>query len=139
MIGTPDERGELVHRRLHFFRARIVNGIDGLSHLEEDVGILRRSAEHGMIRRKRALAMLENALHINEHAHVVFGKHFDLVDFMRSAESVEEMQKGNARRKRHRLRDQRSVVRLLHRGGRQHGEAGAAHRHHVGVVAEDRQ
>ena len=36
--------------------------------------------------------MLEDAIHVDKGAHVVFGEHLDFVDFMRSAEAVKEMQ-----------------------------------------------
>ena len=71
--------------------------------------------------------------------HVVFLEHFDLVDFVRGAEAVEEMQEGNAGLERRRMRDQRQVHRLLHRVRTQHGPSRRAAEHHVGVVAENRQ
>ena len=37
------------------------------------------------------------------------------------------------------MRDEREVVRLLHRIGTQHREAGRARRHHIAMVAEDRK
>ena len=40
--------------------------------------------------------MLEDTIHVDEGAHVVFGEHLDFVDFMRSAEAVEEMQERDA-------------------------------------------
>ena len=40
---------------------------------------------------------------------------------------------------RRRLRDQRQIVRFLHRGRGQHREADHARAHHVRVIAEDRQ
>jgi hypothetical protein len=60
-----------------------------LAHLEEHIGILRRTAQNRMIGRSRTLAMLDEAIHINERAHVVFIEHFNLVDFMRGAEAVD--------------------------------------------------
>ena len=65
--------------------------------LEEDVGILRGAAQNRMIGRKRPLTMLNDSIHINERAHIVFIKHLDLVHFMRGAEAVEEMQERDAR------------------------------------------
>ena len=97
VILASDELGELVHRCLHFGRSDVVVGIGALANLEEDVGILRRAAQHRMIGRERALAVLDDAIHVDHGAHVVFVEHFDLVDFVRGAESVEEMQEGNAR------------------------------------------
>ena len=70
---------------------------------------------------------------------VVVGELLDLRDLVRRAEAVEEVQERNARLERRRVRDRREVVRLLHRFGAEHREAGLAAGHHVGVVAEDRQ
>ncbi len=92
-----------------------------------------------MVGRKRALPVLDDAVHIDEGAHVVFGEHFDLVDFMRSAEAVEEMQEGNAGLERGRMSDERQVHGLLHGVRREHGEPRGPAEHHVGVVAENRE
>ncbi len=83
--------------------------------------------------------MLGDAIHVDQSAHVVFGEHFDLVDFVRSAEAIEEMQEGNSGFESRGMRDQRQVHGLLHGVGRQHGEAGGAAEHHVRVVAKDRE
>ena len=69
----------------------------------------------------------------------VVGEQRQLVELVRGAEPVEEMQERDARLERRGLRDQRRVVRLLHRAGGQQRKAGRARRHHVGMVAEDRQ
>ena len=61
------------------------------------------------------------------------------VEFVRGAESVEEMQERHARFQRRHLREQRAIMRLLHRGRAQQREAGGPRRHDVRVVAEDRQ
>jgi hypothetical protein len=92
-----------------------------------------------MIRRERPLAMLEDALHVDERTHVIFIKHFDLVDFMRRAKAVEEMQERDARLKRSGVRDQRHVHGFLHGIGAQHREASRTAGHHIGVIAENRE
>ena len=89
-----------------------------------------------MIGRQRALPMLEDAIHVDHGAHIVFGQHLDLVDFVRSAEAVEEMQERDAGFERRRMRDQRQVHRFLNRVRAEHGEAGGAAEHHV---ASDRR
>ena len=69
--------------------------------------------------------MLDDAIHINERAHVVFGKHFDFVDFMRGAEAVEKMQERDPRFERSGVRDQCHVHGFLHGVGGEHGKSGA--------------
>ncbi len=139
VIGAADDLGELVHRRLHFGRCGVVVGIGAFANLEEDVGILRRAAQHRMIRRERALAVLDDAVHVEHGAHVVFIQHFDLVDFVRGAEAVEEMQEGNAGLERGGVRDQRQVHGFLHGVRAEHGPSRGAAEHHVGVVAKNRE
>ena len=63
----------------------------------------------------------------------------DLRHFVRGAEAVEDVQEGYARFERRRLRDQREVHHLLIRVRKEHAPAGRARRHHVAVVAEDRE
>ena len=139
VIGTAYDLGKLVHDRLDLIRAGVVIRIAGFARLKEDVGVLRAAPQHGMIRRKRALPVLEDTIHIDEGAHVVFGEHFDFVDFMRSAEAVEKMHEGDAGFERGGMGDERQVHRLLHGVRREQRESGGAAHHHVGVVAENRQ
>ena len=63
----------------------------------------------------------------------------DLGDFVRGAETIEKMDHRNASGQRCSLGDQRKVLRLLHRIGAQHGAAGGATGHYIGMVAENRQ
>ena len=63
----------------------------------------------------------------------------DLLQLVRRAEPVEEMEERHARLERRGVRDERQVLRFLHRRRREQREAGRAHRHDVAVVAEDRQ
>ena len=139
VIGTPHDLRKLVHDCLDFVRAGVVERIAGFARLKEDVGILRGAAQHRMVGRKRALPMLDDAIHVDEGAHVVFGEHLDFVDFMRSAEAVEEMQERDAGFERGGMRDERQVHGLLHGVRREHGESRGPAEHHVGVVAENRE
>ena len=139
VIGTAYDLGKLGHDRLDFIRAGVVIRIAGFARLKEDVGVLRAAPQHRMIRRKRALAVLEDTIHIDEGAHVVFGEHFDFVDFMRSAEAVKKMQEGDAGFERGGMGDERQVHRLLHGVRREQSEPGGSAVHHVGVVAENRE
>ena len=61
----------------------------------------------------------------------------NLADFVRGAEAVEEMDERNAGLEGSDLRDQGEIVDFLHGVRGQHGPAGGAACHDVGVVAED--
>src|SRR5579863_5015929 len=135
VILAADNFGEAVHHRLYLRGSGVVVGVGSFANLEEDIGILRRAAQHGVIGRERALAMLDDAVHVEERAHVVFVEHLDLVDFMRSAEAIEKVQEGNAGFEGRGMRDQGEVHGFLHRVGAEHGPAGGAAEHDVGVTA----
>src|SRR5208282_2144675 len=62
----------------------------------------------------------------------------NLVEFMRSAEAVEKMQKRNPRFERSGMRNQGEVVCFLNGIGGQQAEASRACRHNIAVVAEYR-
>ena len=68
-----------------------------------------RATQYRMIGRQSTLPVFEDALHVDQGTQVVFGKHFDLVDFVRRAEPVEEMQKRNTGFESGRMRDQSHV------------------------------
>ena len=61
------------------------------------------------------------------------------VELVGRAEAVEEMDERHPALQGRRLGDESQVVGLLGRRGAEHGEPGAAHRHDVLVIAEDRQ
>ena len=81
--------------------------------------------------------MLQNALTINHGFQHIVRQQFDFGDFVRSAKTIEEMQKRNALTERSRLRNKREVVRFLHRAGGEQCDTCLPDRHHVGVIAEN--
>ena len=130
---------ELVHHLLHDAGHAGVEGVDGLARLEVDVRVLGGAADERPLGRQGALAVRADQLVGDQRPQVVVGEQLERVQLVRGAEPVEEVHERHPRPERRRLRDQRQVVRLLHRRRRQQREAGLAHGHHVGVVAEDRQ
>jgi hypothetical protein len=123
-LGVPDivkqpvlparERRELVHRLLHDARAGEIERVARLARLEERVGVLRRSAEHRVIRGQRAAAVRRDQLVGQHRAQIVVAELLHLGDLVRGAEAVEEVQERNARAQGRRLRDAGEIVRLLH-------------------------
>ena len=67
------------------------------------------------------------------------GQLLDLVDLMRGAEAIEEVQEGHARFKRGGLGDQRHILRFLNRARSQQRKTGRADGHHIRVIAKDRE
>ncbi len=133
------ELGELVHLRLHDAGGGGIERVRRLARLEEGVRIVRRAADHRMRGGERPFAMRPDQGLVDHRPQRLVGEQRQAVDLVRGAETVHEMDDRHAGFQRRRLRHRRQVVRFLHRGRRQHGIAGRARRHHVLVVAEDRQ
>ena len=116
-----------------------VEGVHRLARLEVDIGVLRRAADERPLGRQRPVAVGADAFLGHERAQVVVREHLDRVQLVRGAEAVEEVHERHPRLERGRLGHERKIVGLLHRGRREQREAGLPYRHHVRVVAEDRQ
>ena len=136
-VAPPRPGGEALHHPLHDRRAGQVEAVGSLPRLEERVGVLGASAQHGMVGRHRARAVCRDEVRVDERADVVVVQVLDLRDLVRGPEAVEEVEERHARRQRRRVGDERQVVRLLHRARREHREADLTARHHVRVVTED--
>ena len=78
--------------------------------------ILRQQAEKGIVRQRG-----------------------DFVDFVRGAETIEEMYKWHPALQRGDMRNQRKILRFLDAAGAKHRAAGLAHGHDVRVIAKDRE
>ena len=138
-VSPAGQFGELVHRRFYRARHPRVERVHRLARLEVDVRVLRRAADEGIVGVEPAPAMRDHQILVDHRADLLVGQQGELVDLVRGAEAVEEMDEGDARLQCRRLRDQRHVVRFLNRAGDELGEAGGQHRHHVLMVAEDRR
>ena len=139
VVVTAGQRGELVHLLLHDARAGGVERVARLARLEERVGVLRGAAQHRLVRREGAAAVGGDEAVVDQLAQVVVGQLLDLRHLVRGAEAVEEVQERDAGAQRGGLADAGEVVRLLDRARGEQREPGLPARHHVGVVAEDRE
>src|SRR5437588_4232438 len=137
MIGAADYLRELVHRALREFGTGFVIRVGGFADLEKHVGILRCSAQHWVLGRKSAAAMLKYALHINERAHVFFREQLDLIYFVRSAKTIKEMEERNSGFQRGGMGDERQVHGFLHGVGAEHGKARVAAEQNVAVITKN--
>ena len=138
-VVTARPLAETVHRALHDLGHARIERVDGLARLEVDVGVLRGTANERPLRRQRSRAMRADQLVRDQGTHVVVVEHLDRLQLVRGAKAVEEVQERDTRLERRGVGHEREVVRLLHRRRRQQREAGLTNRHHVRVVAEDRQ
>jgi hypothetical protein len=131
--------GKAVHHVLHDDRAGEVVGVAGFAGLEEDVGVLCRSAEDGAVGGERAQAMGADGLFVEEGEDGFVGDGEDFVDLVGGAEAIEEVHEGDAGFKRREVGNGRKISSFLHRVRGKHCIAGLAAAHDVGVIAEDRQ
>src|ERR1044072_2160249 len=115
LVAAARQPGEVVHQARDDAWAGIVKKVRGLAGLEEDIGVLCGTAEHGPVGSQGASAVSPDGLFGDEAAQVVVTKLLDFRHLVRSAEAVEEVQERDARLKRGGVRNRRQVVHLLHR------------------------
>ena len=131
--------GEAIHHILHNGRTRQIVGVARLPRLEKYIRILCRAAQNWTVRTEGALAMSGNIFLFQQCQDGLVRDCLGLVDFVRGAKSVKEVEERDARLQRGQVGDQRHIAGLLHRIGRQHGIAGGAAGHHIRVVAKNRE
>ncbi len=136
-IGAAGLAGEAVHDVLHDGRAGEVKGVAGFAGLEEDIGILGGAAQDGVIGGEGALAMGADGFLIEQGQDGLVRDRNNLIDFVRGAEAIKEVHERNARFESGQMGDGGEVGGFLHGVGGEHGVAGLAAAHDVGVVAED--
>ena len=92
-VLTAGGGSEIVHRFLDMVIHCVVPRIGGLPGLEISVGVGRGSADHRVFRVERALAMLSDLILRQQGANGVIRQRGDFVDFVRSTETIKEMNK----------------------------------------------
>ena len=139
LVLAAHQRADLLHDLFHDGGGGVVELVGRLTVLEVDVGVLRGAGLMRMIGVKGAVAEGLDLVPGHQGLDVLVINRVDLLHLMAGAEAVEEMQEGNAALQRGQMRHQRHVHGFLHAVGSQHGKAGLAAGHHVGMVAEDAQ
>ena len=131
--------GELGHHLGHDARHGVVEPVRRLASLEECVRVLRRPADERGVGGHAAGAEGQHVVVADERTDDVLIDEGDLVDLVRGAEPVEEVEERDPRPERGRVRDEREVVGLLDGAGGEHRPAGGPRMHDVAVVAVDRE
>ena len=93
----------------------------------------------GMLGIQGVLTELLHGVHVAHILQVLVIPHGDLLDLVAGAEAVKEVDEGNLALQRGQMGHGGQIHDLLHVALAQHGKAGLAAGHHVGVVAEDVQ
>ena len=130
---------DLVHVLLHHGGQLGVVLVAGLAVLEEDVAVLVAAAHMGMLGVQGVAAELGHGVHVAHILQILVVPHGDLLDLMAGAEAVEEVDEGHLAGQGGQMRHRAQIHDLLHVALAQHGKAGLAAGHDVGVIAEDVQ
>ncbi len=128
---------DLAHVLLDDGGKRVVGGVAGLTVLEEDIAVLVGAAGVRVLGVERVVAELLDGVHVEHVLEVLEVPHGDLLDLVAGAEAVEEVQERHLALDGGEVSDRREVHDLLDAALGEHGEAGLAAGHDVGVVAED--
>ena len=139
MVRAAGDLAHLPHIVLH----RVGNPGDlfvaGFPALEEDVRVHGGAAGGGMFGVQGVPAEFPEGVHVHQGAQVLIIQRFNFLDLMGSPEPVEEVQHRHPAVYGGQMGDGAQVHDLLRGGRSQQGKARAAHTHHVGMIAEDRQ
>ncbi len=136
-VVTTGYLANLLHVVGHDVGQGIVVFVLYFASLEIDVAILSGAAGYAVLGVEGAVAESLQCLLVNEGTQVFHIHLFHLLYLVRGAEAVEEVHERHAALDGSKVSHRSEVHYLLHRGGGQHGEAGLARSHHVGMVAED--
>ena len=139
MIVAASELVNLLHIVLDCRRDRGDLLVARLAALEEDIRVDRGAAGEGMLRVERVLAEGLERIHIDERAQILVVERLDLLDLVRGAEAVKEVQHRHAAVDGGQVRDRTQIHDLLGRRGCEQRKARVAHAHDVRMVAEDGQ
>ena len=139
LVLTTGDLRDLLHSVGNHIGNCIVETVCSLTSLEIDIGVLSRTASYGVLGVEGACAELSQSLTIEQRSQTSLVDELDLLNLVRSTETIEEVQEGDTRLDRNDVSHACQVHNLLYRRGSQHCEAGLAGCHYVLVVTEDRQ
>ena len=139
LVVSADLGIDLVHVLLNDGGHRIVSGVAGLAGLEEQVRVLSGAHLTRMCRIQAVRAELCNGFVIDQIVEIVIIPDLDLLDLVRSTESVEEVDEGKLALYSCAVSDGSQIHDFLYAGFAQHSAAGLSRGIYVGVVAEDVQ
>ena len=137
MVFPAGQAADFRHIALHDVRKRLPVTVGDFALLKMDVRILHRAAQHGMVGVEGAAAERVDGLPVQQPGQFFILQHFDLLHLVGRPEAVEEVEERNAPLDRRQVGDRRQVHDLLHAAFGQHGEAGLARRHDIGMVAKN--
>ena len=128
---------DLLHVIFHDIRQPVIEAVVRLPELEVDIRILDGVPQGRMIGIQSGFPEAADSAPVQHFAEFFVGDGTDLLDLVRGAEAVKEVDKGDTAFDGRQVGDACQVHDLLHAAGGQHGKAGLAAVHHVTVVTEN--
>ena len=138
MLAARD-LGNVSHGLFHELRQCLIIAVGSFTGLEVDIRVRSRTTDDRMIRVQRTAAEGLDGIPVEQLAEVFVVDHLDLLDLVRRAEAVEEVDERHAALDGDEMCDGREVHDLLHARLSEHGAARLACGHDILVVAEDVQ
>ena len=139
MVLTACDLCHLCHCFLNEGRNGIIVTVDRLTPLEVDIRVLCRAAHHRMIRVERTAAERLNGIPVEDLREVSIVHDLDLLDLMRGAESVKEVDERHTSLDGDEMRYCREIHDLLHARLGEHGDTCLTRCHDILMVAENVQ
>ena len=131
--------GNLVHVFLNDSRNCFIVVVARFTVLEEVVRIFGHTTGNRVHRVQCTCAEFSQSFLVDKRSEVFVLQHFNLLDFVRSTETVEEVDKRNTALDSSQVSYTGQVHNFLYRAFGQHGKTGLTGRHYVLVVTEDTQ
>ena len=103
------------------------------------IRVLSHTTSDRLHRVQRTSTELSQCLLVDKRSQILVLQLLDLLDLMRSTETIEEVDKRHARLDRRQVSDTRQIHNLLYGTFRQHSETCLTARHHILMVAKDTQ
>ena len=138
-MRTACDFADFVHVFFYDSRNCFIEVIARFSVLEEVVGVFSHTACNRVVRIQRAFTEFCQSLLINQTCQIFILQHFNFLDFVRSTETIEEVDEWHARFDSSKMSYSSHIHNFLYRTFAQHGETCLAARHDVLMVTKDTQ
>ena len=130
---------DLVHVVNGRLNGVVIVGVAGLACLEEDIRVLSGTAQYRMLRVQGAAAECVYCIPVKHFTQRLIIPNFDLLDLMRGAETIEEMQEGHAALNGGQMSHSAEIHHLLRAVRAEHRIAGLAAGINIGMITKNVQ
>ena len=137
VVVTAGDLIDLGHVALHHAGDGVVVAVVGFLGLIVDIGALDGGTLNRVLGVHGQLVIGLQSVHIHQAGHLVQIDHLDLLNLVRGAEAVKEVDEGHPGLDRGQMGHGGQVHNLLDAGGGHHGDTGGTAAHHVLMIAED--